>query len=65
MPKERMIHNGKEFEVVTFDTVVHATAPIKTQLRQIELMLQEEEDTKSGKRKIKPVDRRRKPIIIE
>jgi hypothetical protein len=62
MRKERFIYKGQEFEADTFETEVVMGSG--KEMEQIDALLKEEADTKSGKRKIKPVDKRRKPIKI-
>lgn len=64
MHKEKIIYKGQKIVIDTFDTTVNPNASKEKQLKQIEALLQEEEDTNSGKRPIKPVDKRRKPEVI-
>ena len=55
MHKEKIIYKGQEIVVDTFDTTVNPNAPVKKQLKQVAALMQEDEDTKSGKRPIKPL----------
>lgn len=64
MRRKRIIYKGEPLEIVEFETAVDVTAPKEKQLEQIERLIQEDEDTKSGKRPIKPIDKRRKPEVI-
>ena len=55
MHKEKIVYKGQEIEIDTFDTTVNPNAPVKTRLKQIAALVQEEEDTKLGKRPIRPL----------
>ena len=61
MHKQVVIYEGKQFEIDTFDTRINLNKPA---VPQIEQLLKEDEETKAGHRIIKPVDKRRKPIIL-
>lgn len=62
MKREIIKYRGADCEVTSFETEVVLGSG--KELEQIEALLKEEQDTLSGKRKIKPVDKRRKPIQI-
>jgi len=62
MRRERVKYKEQEFEVTTFEAEV--TLGSGKELQQIDTLLKEEADTNSGKRKVKPIDKRRKPIEL-
>lgn len=65
MHREKILYQGQEIEIETFDTTINPNAPVAEQLQQAAALMQEDEDTKAGKRPIKPVDKRRKPGVIK
>lgn len=60
---KKFIHKGEEFETPEFETQVILGSG--KEMEQIDALMREDEDTKSGKRKIKPIDKRCKPIKVD
>jgi len=53
MKEELIDYKGKSVKVISFETELHLNQPVAKILADIEKLLDEEADTKSGKRKIK------------